>query len=331
MEATWKDRLRGLVSRNRPSYKPQLWEDLPLAVRRRLKLELLQRGRADWLDTPRVVDLSRVGTDDGGPPSRMSLVLRDAIGRAMFLYGTYEICSTRLIQAFLRPGMTFADVGANIGYYTVLAGRAVGESGTVYSFEPNAALLPRLEENVRLNDLFGRVRILPQAVTRKSGEIRFYRSTASDNSGLSSTLPGDCRSDQGEVVPCVSLDDFAAKLAVGRRIDLIKIDVEGAELDVLEGGHETLERPDAPAIVFESMDVATVGAVLDPLGYSMRRIHYTITSGLELIEPGAPFHGIFDAYEPPNYFAAKDPALFGQIVERANARHSAALRMLGRW
>jgi FkbM family methyltransferase len=330
MQSSWIDRLKVVMSRNRPSYKPQLWEDFPLAVSRRVQLEVLQRVRGGWLDTPRVVDLSRVGTDRGGPPLRMSLVMRDSIARALFLYGTYEICSTRLIQALLRPGMTFVDVGANIGYYTVLARRAVGATGSVYAFEPNPAVFPRLEENLRLNDLLGQVQVRSQAVARASGEIRFYRSTVTDNSGLSSILPGAGRAEEGEVVPCVSLDDFVATFPTGRSIDAMKIDVEGAELEVLAGASALLARDDAPAIVFETLDVGAVGSFLVPRGYAIRRIHYTMASGLELIEPDAPFHGIFDAYEPPNYFAAKGAAIFDRVIEQSNARQSAALRILGR-
>ncbi len=316
--------------RNRPSQKPQLWEDLPLAVLRRIEIEVFQRTRSGWMDTPHVVDLSLVGMGPMEPPIRMSLLLRDAIAKALFLYGTYEICGTRLMQAFLRPGMTFVDVGANIGYYTLLAVRAIRDATAVYAFEPNAGVRTRLEENLRLNGVFGRVQVRRQAVARASGEIAFYKSTASDNSGLSSILPGSGRSDEAEVVPSVSLDDFATTLPAGRSIDLIKIDVEGAELEVLAGGAGLLARADGPALVFESMDIAASSAVLAAHGYAIRRLHYTLGGGLELVELGAPFHGIFDAYEPPNYFAVKDPALFAAVVKRANARHSPALRALGR-
>jgi FkbM family methyltransferase len=334
MERSWIDRLKVVMSRNRPRHKPQLWEDFALSVRRRVELELHRRMRTDWMDTPHVVDLSRVRIDDGGPPIRMSLVLRDAIAKAVFLYGTYEICGTRLMQAFLRPGMTFVDVGANIGYYTLLAARAVGATGAVYAFEPNAPVRARLEENLRLNGLLGgdrdRIHVRPHAVARVSGEIQFYRSTVSDNSGLSSILPGAGRADDAEVVPCVSLDDFAAALPDGKPIHLMKIDVEGAEMEVLGGGGGVLSRADGPAIIFESSEIATSGAFLTPYGYSIRRVHYTMAGGLQLLALGAPFHGIFDDYEPPSYFAAKNMAAFDQIVAQANTRQPAALRMLGR-
>ena len=142
MDWNWIARTKTLMLQNRPSRKPQLWEDLPLAVRRRVELELRQRTQSDWMDTPHVVELSLAGTDHAGPPTRMSLMLRDTIARALFLYGTYEICGTRLIQAFLRTGMNFVDVGANIGYYTLLAARAVGEAGAVFRVRAERSRAP---------------------------------------------------------------------------------------------------------------------------------------------------------------------------------------------
>ena len=330
IESSWIHRLKVVASRNLPSRKPQLWEDFPLAIRRRVELELGQRTRPGWLDAPHIVDLSRVGMGDAEPAMKMSLLLRDTIARALFLYGTFEISGTRLMQAFLGQGMTFVDVGANIGYYTLLAARAVGEGGAVYAFEPNAAVRSLLEGNLRLNGLQGRVQVRPHAVARDSGEIRFYPSTTPDNSGVSSLLPGAGRSDAGQVVPCVSLDDFAAALPGRRRIDLMKIDVEGAELEVLAGGRGVLSGGAAPAIIFETLDLAAVDAVLRPHDYLIRRLNYTLAGGLELIEAGTAFDGIFDDYEPPNYFAAKDSAVFSQVIAQAKARQSAVLRVLGR-
>jgi hypothetical protein len=175
----------------------------------------------------------------------------------------------------------------------------------------------------------GQVHVYPQAVTDASGEIRFYRSTASDNSGLSSIVPGAGRAEEAEVVPCLSLDDFAAALPGGRRFDLVKIDVEDAELQVLAGARAILSHDRAPALVFESRYVDAVASVLGPHGYSIRQLHYTLARGLELIELGTTFHNIFAEYEPPNYFAAKDVAVFENVVAQSNARRSPALRVLG--
>jgi FkbM family methyltransferase len=326
----WLGRLRGAVRRNRPSRKPQLWEDLPLAIWRRVNFEIGRRRTASWLNEDHVVALSRVGFGDGSPPPRMTVVPREQINQTLFLYGTFEISETRLVQALLKPGMTFLDVGANIGYYTVIAARLVGDSGAVHAFEPHPGVRARLEDNVGRNG-YRNVAVHGQAVAATSGSVSFYASTVDQNQGISSILPG--RGRQQELsVSSVTLDEFAASLG-GRRIDVIKMDVEGAEAQVIAGGQRTLSGPDAPAIIFESFEAAELGAVSGALraaGYHIRRLHYTLGEGLRLPDANEPFDDIFKDYEAPNYFAAKDEALFQTVIARANSARSPVMRLLGR-
>src|ERR1022692_1829889 len=131
MQGVWT-RLLDLTLRNRPSRKPQLWEDSSLALWRRIAFEVGHRLREDWLDRTQVIALSRVGFPARSPTLRMEVLPSEMMNRAIYLYGTFEISETRLVQAFLRPGMTFIDVGANIGYYTLIAARLVGENGVVH-------------------------------------------------------------------------------------------------------------------------------------------------------------------------------------------------------
>jgi hypothetical protein len=300
MDRRWIDRLKQVMRRNLPSQKPQLWEDVPLAMRRRIEIETFRRVRSDWMDTPHVVDLSRVGMGPMDTPPRMSLSLRDGVAMSLFLYGTYEIAATRLMQAFLKPGMTFVDVGAKIGYHSLLAVGAIRDATAVYAFEPNAATRARLEENLRLNGLLGRVRVRPEVVGRTSGWVS------------------------------LSLDDLAATLPDGRTVDLIKIDAPGSELDVLAGARGLLARAGGPAILVQSTDIAAVRAVLEPHRYAIRRLDYTLARGLEFVEVDTAFEGIFDTYDRPSYFAVKRPELFGVTGKWANTRRSPALRALGR-
>src|SRR6185312_4727225 len=104
--------------RNRPSLKPQLWEDFGLALRRRAEFEVRRRIDPKWLDDTVTIRLSDVGFPQGGPSIRLKVRPRDVTNQTMFLYGVFEISETRLIQTLLRPGMVFVDVGANVGYYT---------------------------------------------------------------------------------------------------------------------------------------------------------------------------------------------------------------------
>src|SRR6266496_222127 len=300
MVSEWVSRLGTLVSRNRPKRKPQLWENLPLAVERRLRFEIGRRINPDWIDRPHLVELSGVGFEPDSERLKMEVVPREVMNKALFLYGTFEISETRLVQSFLRPGMCFIDVGANIGYYTLLGARLVGPTGKVFSFEPNREVRERLEQNVRFNG-FDNVTVLAQAMTRESGEVRFYVSDVGENSGISSIVPGRSLR-EAQVVPAISLDDFVAKLPPGG-VALLKMDIEGAELDVLEGGERLLAGSDAPALLFESFDVTRLLPTLLRFGYHVRRLHYTLADGLALPDALAPLDSLFAAYESPNYFA----------------------------
>jgi FkbM family methyltransferase len=167
-----------------------------------------------------------------------------------------------------------------------------------------------------------------QAVAATSGSISFYASTVDQNQGISSILPGRGR-EQALSVPSVTLDEFAAGLG-GTRIDVIKMDVEGAEIQVIAGGKRTLDGKHAPAIIFEATELGAVGEALRGAGYHIRRLHYTLAEGLQLPDANVPFDDIFKDYEAPNYFAAKDEALFQTVVARANGARSAVMRLLGR-
>jgi FkbM family methyltransferase len=323
--------LRALVAsfeKNRPKSKPQLWENLGLAARRRVVIELAERAREGWRDRGHVVELSDAGGNVRGPRLRMELFPNDVMDRALFLYGVYEIAETRLVQAFLRPGMTFLDVGANSGYYSLLAATLVGPSGAVHGFEPNDPVRARFERNVALNGLGGCIRVHREAISRETGETRFYRSVTEDNNGVSSMLPGPGLASEPVVVPCVTLDDFARTM--DRSADLLKVDVERAEEAVFSGGKRVLGAADGPLLLFESFDVAPQLDLLKTLGYVARRVHYTLSEGLELRDPLKPLGHVSATYEAPNYVAAKSLEAFAELRARANDDRSAALRLLGR-
>jgi FkbM family methyltransferase len=324
---TWNV-LREVVARNRPSRKPQFWENVPLAVHRRFELEMGRRMRQNWLDMPHVVDLSSIGFSDDQAPLRIEVTPCEMVNRAIFLYGTFEISETRLVQAFLRPGMTFLDVGAHIGYYTLIAARLVGDTGRVHSFEPGRKMRAQLDANVARNDLHN-VEIHPEALAEQTGEVGFYPSALASNQGISSIIAsGDGRA-APVTVPSLNIDDFVSRLG-GRRIDLLKMDIEGAELQVIRGGERFFGGKDAPPMIFEAHELAPVADALRPLGYQIRQLHYTLENGLELPDAEAHIESLFASYEAPNYFAAKDEAVFDQVLTRANSGRSRLFRMLGR-
>ena len=147
------------------------------------------------------------------------------------LGGTYEREQTRLFERLVRPGDTVLDVGAHVGYYTLLASVLVGDSGRVHAFEPN----PRNAEFLRRHLLANRrrnVRVEQLAVSDRAGAARFDFGTGSGTGHLA---------DGGALeVHTVRLDDYCAER--GLAPSAIKIDVEGAETFVLDGARETLRR-----------------------------------------------------------------------------------------
>lgn len=147
------------------------------------------------------------------------------------LNGTYEREQTRLFERHLRPGATVLDVGAHVGYYTLLSSVLVGDAGRVHSFEPNPANAEFLRRHVRINRL-SNVRVEQAAVSAVAGTARFDFGTGSGTGRLA---------DAGALeVRTVRLDDYCAEH--GLAPSAMKIDVEGAEMHVLAGGLATLAR-----------------------------------------------------------------------------------------
>jgi FkbM family methyltransferase len=147
-------------------------------------------------------------------------------------YGFYELETVRLIRRLLAPGDHFVDVGANIGYLTLLAAKLVGAGGRVDAFEPQPDNRQRL-----MGDHEGETTIylpLPDAAS-------------ADNHGMSSIFPRDDVKTAATVVPMKRLDDVLS----GTSPRLIKIDVEGAEPFVVDGMTGLLSAQSPPAVIME--------------------------------------------------------------------------------
>jgi FkbM family methyltransferase len=156
-----------------------------------------------------------------------------------------EVWEPRETAAFLshaREGMCVFDVGANIGYYTLLAARAVGYSGRVYAFEPEPLNFTLLTRNVAENG-FTNVRLVNAAVSNRKGLTRLHLDDA--NFGAHSFEAGSVRTSSGlsVEVETVRLDDFADVARSFEAGILVKVDVQGAEALVVEGGRGLLALP----------------------------------------------------------------------------------------
>lgn len=187
-----------------------------------------------------------------------------------YALGTSEPIVQEALGGMLRPGVVVWDVGANVGFYTVIAARAVGAVGRVVAFEPLPANVAALRHNLALNDLTN-VTVLACAAAAESGELTL---TPGDEPtwarvGGAPGAPGAL------TVPAFALDDAAAREALPDP-DVVKIDVEGAECDVIAGMRRTIARRQ-PVILCEMHGRnAEYATLLEGLGYRLRALETTL-------------------------------------------------------
>ncbi|MGI8550437.1 MAG: FkbM family methyltransferase [Dehalococcoidia bacterium] len=156
--------------------------------------------------------------------------------------GMHEVPVQRALARILRPGMIFWDVGAHIGLMSLIAARLVGEMGRVHAFEPMNENRARLLASIDLNG-FDNITVQDKAMAATCGSTILFSNRAS----TMWTLVPARGEENGVVVDCLTLDEYACH---NRTPDLIKIDAEGAEVDVLRGG-ERLLCDQRPAVVVE--------------------------------------------------------------------------------
>ena len=150
-------------------------------------------------------------------------------------FGVYEKAETRFFQSACRDGMTFLDVGANLGYYTALAARAVGPNGRVLAVEPDPDSFGYLEQTIAANAI-GNVKAFPVAASAAHAMLPMYIST--DNRGDNRLYASDEERPQVEV-EARPLDALLRESKI-ETVDLIKIDVQGYEPKVIAGLRETI-------------------------------------------------------------------------------------------
>lgn len=165
--------------------------------------------------------------------------------------GLYEPGVARALRQYVQPGSCCLDVGAHLGYYTILMARLTGRDGLVVAFEPFPENVTALQENLRLNGVEN-VRLEECALAGRSGNLELTYPT---NEAMPST-PSAHGYKVGKAmatvtVPARTLDDALAQVkSVGRNPQLVKMDIEGAELEVLQGA-EHLLRDVRPILVVE--------------------------------------------------------------------------------
>ena len=214
-------------------------DDLESRVRHLRFLQLAEPRLMDWVDGLQVL-----------------IVPGEGISRALLASGQYEPCTVAVLHRLLQPGQTFIDVGANIGLISMLASRAVGPEGRVVSFEPSRRECARLVGHLERNSL-ANVETHRVALGNRNGTADL-RVAALSHGGMSTLEESFAHSSVSEAyteaVPIRRLDDVVAERAI-HAVHVMKIDVEGAEWDVIDGARETLLR-DRPSLIVEIGDAS---------------------------------------------------------------------------
>jgi FkbM family methyltransferase len=189
--------------------------------------------------------------------------------KAAFTVGTDEPAVQEELVRVLRPGSVLYDVGANVGFLTLIAARLVGPAGHVYAFEPIPANARAIERNAALNGL-GNITVLELALSDRAGDAVLRVPDVNQGAHLAEVVDELIPADE-LVVRTAALDELAEEQGL-RAPDLVKLDVEGAELLVLEGMRRSLEAH-RPGLICELHGTrAAIEELLPRLGYELTRV-----------------------------------------------------------
>ena len=235
--------------------------------------------------------IGRLAGELGG--ARFDCDLADLISREVCFTGLYEPPVTRVFTHYARPGAAIADVGANWGYFTLVGAPAVGPSGSVVALEPDPRQFEALSRNVALNG-FAHVQCIEAAASSSDGRVTLAGFADEEaNRGVSRIADGG----QGGPTFDVRAVRLDALLPGPEGIDLVKIDVEGAEDLVLEGMRDGLRSRRYRALILElhpdqlrarGVDPAICLRGLADLGYRGWTIDVSPAAYRRALDPGTP-------------------------------------------
>ena len=189
----------------------------------------------------------------------MHLDARDSLN--LSVYGAFEPFESEIIKSKVKPGDSVIDVGANIGYCTLLLARSVGTEGTVFAFEPDPYNFALLEKNIAANG-YTNVVAVQAAVSNEAGVARLFLSPSDHVDHR--LYPSDGAREAVEV-PCIRLDDYFADS--DRTFAFIKMDIQGCEGKAIQGMKTLLTRNVNIRIVTEFWPWGLHHADVDPCAY----------------------------------------------------------------
>jgi FkbM family methyltransferase len=182
---------------------------------------------------------------------RMKIDPSEFLQAHLYLFGSYELPTIRHIRSFLTPGAVCIDVGAQMGYLSLAMATSAGRQTAVHAFEPEDINAARFRENMALNNIQN-VQLHREAVSNIEGTLHLFLSKTA-NAGTHSTLYNERTVTEESIqIPATTLDAFARATNLPR-LDLIKVDVEGAEFEVIQGADSVL-RTYRPRVILELCD-----------------------------------------------------------------------------
>lgn len=202
----------------------------------RIKIELMKSCNGmvikNILGNAMVLDLNEVG-----------------ISRELFITGVHEAESTKQIQEEIKPGMTIIEAGANIGYYSLIEAKIIGENGKIYAFEPSPVNMKLLKTNIALNSLEDNFETFPYGVGSKNEKRAFILMSKGNMSSFVPRREDKVIKSLGSInVKVVKLDDFWNRDLVS--IDYVRMDVEGFEFEIVKGMKNILSSKNCPVGLF---------------------------------------------------------------------------------
>lgn len=215
--------------------------------------------------------------------SRMYIDVHDpnpALRKTFQAYGmarVHEEETTTLFESLVKPGAVVLDLGANIGYFTLLAARLTGPSGKVIAFEPEPRNFQYLTKNIELNG-YQHVDAFEKAVSDRNGKTTLFicdydsgHHTINQYGGIEAYRRGRKSSAHAIEIEVVALDEFLRDRVP--RVDVIKMDLEGAEALAVEGMHAVLTRNDDIKLVVEFFPLLMTCMGSSPKAYIDRLLH----------------------------------------------------------
>ena len=203
-----------------------------------------------------------------GPAKGLWLKLNPRTGHDYF-QGAVEPEAQQALVEHLRAGMTVYDIGANIGFFSLLGARLVGTAGRVVAFEADPDAAARLKEHAARNG-FSWITVEEKAAWSETGEVRFVRSVPATSPDLGlGHVQTDGAAEDSMGVAAVSLDDYAERAPAP---DFVKCDVEGAEVEVVRGARRLLaeKRPNVLCELHSEENRRILDEVFARLGYDCR-------------------------------------------------------------